>query len=228
MTGGKKLMKIKIDGREIECEPGKTVFDVARSNGIYIPTLCYNPMNDMKRLGACRLCVVEILEGGRPGLQSSCTLPVSNGLGVSTTSEPVFQARRTVTELLLSEHKLDCVDCPKSGDCTFARQCRDYDLYGVPVCAECPRQKDGCLLASGVLCLGPITYAGCKAICTRTGGRCTGCNTTTVNKDVLMFGAETFKRFTFSSEKVLEAMEVFSATTPGKEEFKKAAKEVGL
>lgn len=204
-------IKVTIDGKEIMCEPNQTVLDVAKKNSIDIPTLCYIPIYDTNRSGACRVCLVEITGGGRPGLQSSCTLPASQGLCISTKSEAVYQARRTVVELLLTEHLQDCRNCPTSGNCNFAKLCRDYDINGVPVCSECPNQKDGCLLSRGVLCLGPITFANCNAYCTRRGYRCEGCHSTIINEDVLHFGLEAYRNAGFVAEQILEAATVFSS-----------------
>jgi predicted molibdopterin-dependent oxidoreductase YjgC len=202
--------KIIVDGKELACKLGERVLEVALRNGFKIPTLCYNALYDENRSGACRLCIVEVTGGGRPGLHSSCTLPVSNGLQVSTKSEAVYQARRTVVELLLSEHTQDCRNCPTSGACNFADFCREYDLNGVSVCAECPHQKKGCLLSRGELCLGPITYANCEAYCTRRGYRCEGCHSAVGSETVLEFGLQAFRDAGFRPEEVLEAAKVFS------------------
>jgi coenzyme F420-reducing hydrogenase gamma subunit len=113
-------------------------------------------------------------------------------------------------ELLLSEHEQDCRNCPMSGDCNFAKLCRDYDINGVPVCAECPNQKEGCLLARGVLCLGPITYGNCDAFCTTRGFRCEGCHSVLVNEDVLKFGLRAYAKAGFSKKEILEAAKVYS------------------
>lgn len=202
--------KITLDDKEVACKLGEKVLDVALRNGFTIPTLCYNPLYEENRSGACRLCIVEITGGGRPGLYSSCTLPVSDGLKISTKSEAVYQARRTVVELLLSEHTQDCRNCPISGACNFAEFCREYDLNGVPVCAECPNQKGGCLLSRGTLCLGPITYANCEAYCTRRGYKCEGCHSALGHEDVLRFGLQAFHDAGFRPEEVLEAAKIFS------------------
>jgi predicted molibdopterin-dependent oxidoreductase YjgC len=202
--------KITVDDKELTCKLGEKVLEVALRNGFRIPTLCYNALYDENRSGACRLCIVEVTGGGRPGLYSSCTLPISNGLKVSTKSEAVYQARRTVVELLLSEHTQDCRNCPTSGACNFAEYCREYDLNGVPVCAECPNQKEGCFLSRGVLCLGPITYANCEAYCTRRGYKCEGCHTTVGQETVIKFGLQAFSNAGFRPEEVLEAAKVFS------------------
>ena len=225
MPSGVKI-NIIIDEKECSCDPNQRVLDVARVNKIYIPTICFNPLFPEHRDGACRMCLVEVKAGGRPGLQPSCTLPVSSGLNVSTKSEAVYQARRTVVELMLTEHVQKCRDCPISGDCNFAKLCRDYDINGVPVCAECPNQGDGCLLKAGVLCLGPVTYANCNAYCTRDGYRCEGCHTVMVNEDVLRFGVRAYKDAGFKKKEILEAAKVYSLDAM--ERLEKVMKEEGL
>ncbi len=204
-------LKVTIDETEYEAKPGQTLMDVAHEYQVYIPTICYNPLFGENRSGTCRMCVVEVLAGGRLGLQSACTLPVSNGLTISTVSEAVFQERRTVLELLLSEHIQNCRDCSMSGDCMFARLCQEYDVDGVSVCASCPNQKEGCLLSRGVLCMGPITFAGCNAFCTRQGYKCEGCFTIHTSEPVLRFGLEAYHNAGFSKEEIIEAAELFSS-----------------
>ncbi len=225
MPSGVKINVI-IDDKEISCDPNKRVLDVAIENNIDIPTICFNPLFPKHRAGACRMCLVEVLAGGRPGLQPSCTMPVSSGLTISTTSEAVYQARRTVVELLLTEHVQKCRDCPISGDCYFARFCRDYDINGVPVCAECPNQGDACYLKRGVLCLGPLTYANCNAYCTREGYKCEGCHTIMVNEDILKFGVRAYKDAGFKAKDILEAAKVYSFDAM--ERLEKVMNEEGL
>ena len=118
-------------------------------------------------------------------------------------------------ELLLSEHVQDCRNCPISGDCGFAKLSKDYDVNGVPVCAECPNQKEGCLLSRGVLCMGPIVFAGCNAFCTRSGYKCEGCFTVHTSKPVLRFGLEAYRETGFGPEEILEAAEIFSVDRLG-------------
>jgi predicted molibdopterin-dependent oxidoreductase YjgC len=218
--------KITVDGKELPCKLGEKVLDVALRNGYNIPTLCYSALYDENRSGACRLCIVEVTGGGRLGLHSSCTLPVSNGLQISTKSETVFQARRTIVELLLSEHTQDCRNCPTSGMCNFAKYCREYDINGVPVCAECPHQKRGCLLKRGVLCLGPLTCANCEAYCTRRGYRCEGCHSLIQSETVLKFGLQAYQDAGFKPLEILEAATVFSSE--GKKHLESAMQNLNM
>ncbi len=203
-------MKIIIDGKECECQPGQNVLDVAMENGIKIPTLCFNQLAPDIRPAGCRLCIVEVLAGGRLGLESSCTMPVTDGLSVSTKSKAVYDERREIIQLLLSEHEQDCRNCAISGDCNFAKMCLEYDINGVPVCSECPNQEEGCLLARGVLCLGPITFANCDAYCTRKGDPCESCFGVLSNEDVLKFGIRAFKKAGFTKQEIIEGAKVFS------------------
>ncbi len=100
------MVKLTINGRELQAEPEATVLEVARDNNIYIPTLCHNEGVDP--YGACRLCMVEITTaGGRERLVASCLYPVEDGLEVKTRTEKVDNVRRTVIELLLAR-------CPDS------------------------------------------------------------------------------------------------------------------
>ncbi len=94
-----------INGLELQAEEGWTLLEAARFLGFPIPTLCH--MDGLTPYGACRLCVVEIGEGPRTKLVSSCTYPVQEGLNVRTASERVLRARRMVIELLLAS-------CPQS------------------------------------------------------------------------------------------------------------------
>jgi len=93
-------VSIKIDGRELQAEPDRTVLQVALDNDVEIPTLCHHA--GLADVGACRVCLVEIDgPGGRPVVMASCTLPVAEGLVVRTETAAVKRNRRTVVELLL-------------------------------------------------------------------------------------------------------------------------------
>jgi len=95
-----KLLSLTIDGRKLQAEEGKTVLEVARDNGIDIPTLCYN--EELEPYGACRLCIVEISKNNRTRLVTSCLYPIEEGLVVKTATERVVSNRRMLMELLLA------------------------------------------------------------------------------------------------------------------------------
>ena len=94
------MFTIKIDDKELQVDEGQTVLEAANSVGIKIPTMCYH--KELTPYGACRLCLVEIVAGGRPGLQASCLCKCTEGLEVETDTERVQKARRVVFELLLA------------------------------------------------------------------------------------------------------------------------------
>jgi predicted molibdopterin-dependent oxidoreductase YjgC len=106
-------VQLTIDGRSVEAQPGQTVLEVARQNGVYVPALCYHPKTG--KAGRCRACVVEV-EGMR-GLKESCALPVRAGMVVATSSARVIETRRMVVELLLSEGHHNCLSCQANGAC---------------------------------------------------------------------------------------------------------------
>ncbi len=108
------MVAVTINGQSIEVQAGSTVLEAARLAGLDIPTLCDHP--SLKPYGGCRLCVVEV-EGMRT-LQTSCTLPVTNGMVVHTDSPAVKKAREFVLTLLFSERNHFCMYCQKTnGDC---------------------------------------------------------------------------------------------------------------
>lgn len=94
------MVTLRINGLDVQAEEGTTVLEAARFLGIKIPTLCYH--DGLSPYGACRLCVVEIGEGQRAKLVSSCTYPVEEGLVVRTHSTRVVKARKMLVELMLS------------------------------------------------------------------------------------------------------------------------------
>jgi len=108
-----KKFQITIDGREIEVSPEQTILEVARENGIYIPTLCY--YKGTTNVGACRVCVVEV-ENAR-SLIASCAMPVSPGMVVKTDSDRIREARKLVVELLWASGDHNCLTCEKNGNC---------------------------------------------------------------------------------------------------------------
>ncbi len=94
------MINLTINGLPVSVEEGSTILEAAQFLGFPIPTLCY--MEGLTPYGACRLCVVEIGEGDRAKLVSSCTYPVEEGLKVRTASKRVLRARKMVLELLLA------------------------------------------------------------------------------------------------------------------------------
>jgi len=107
------MIKVTIDGREIELEHPVTVLEAAKQAGIVIPTLCY--FEGLTPFGGCRLCLVEVEK--LPKLQTSCTLMTADGMVVRTETDQIKAARRSILEFLLINHPLDCPFCDKAGEC---------------------------------------------------------------------------------------------------------------
>ena len=99
------MIKLRIDGIQVQAEDGWTILETAKFYGIDIPTLCHH--EGLSDYGACRLCVVEIGDGGSPKFVSSCTYPVSEGLRIRTHSKKVVGYRKLIIELMLAR-------CPSS------------------------------------------------------------------------------------------------------------------
>ena len=99
------MIKLTIDNKKIQAEEGTTLLAAAQKLGIEIPTLCHH--SALKPYGACRVCLVEVIKGSRPGLVASCTYPAEEGLVVRTDTARVKRARCLSIELLLAR-------CPTS------------------------------------------------------------------------------------------------------------------
>ena len=99
-SGEKKLLKVTLDGREVEVEPGTTVLQAARKIGVTIPTLCH--VDFLEPYGGCRVCTVEVTQRGKKRMVTACNYPVRDGLIIETRNERVDKIRKMVLELLLA------------------------------------------------------------------------------------------------------------------------------
>jgi NADP-reducing hydrogenase subunit HndD len=111
-------IRLVIDGKEVFVPKGSTILDGAKKLGITIPTLCHLDLHDTKMVNqtaSCRVCVVEV--EGRGNLAPSCATPALDGMVVRTNTMRVLETRKTVTELILSDHPKDCLTCSQSGEC---------------------------------------------------------------------------------------------------------------
>jgi NADP-reducing hydrogenase subunit HndD len=107
------MPELQINGATVRVADGTTILAAALEAGVHIPTLCY--LQGREATGACRVCSVEV--EGAPRLAAACATPVREGMRVRTNSQRVREARRTVVQLLLSEHDGDCKQCDRSEDC---------------------------------------------------------------------------------------------------------------
>lgn len=122
-----ETVNVKINGVNYEVAKGSTVLDAAVAAHIDIPTLCY--LKGINEIGACRMCLVEASEGGKPfRMVTACVYPVSEGMEVKTNTPRITHARKLNLELLLSNHNQDCLSCVRSTDCELQKLCRDYGV----------------------------------------------------------------------------------------------------
>lgn len=112
-----------INNIEVEYTDEKTVLEIIRNNGFDVPTFCHRP--DLKQFGACRMCVVE--QDGK-WVQASCTMLPKPGISIATNSEKIRKIRKTILELLLANHKRECLTCDKSGNCELQKYAAEYGI----------------------------------------------------------------------------------------------------
>jgi len=118
------MAKITINGRQIEVTDSTTILQAAKLLNISIPTLCHHPK--LTPFGGCRLCIVEVK--GMPKPVTACTTTVSNGMEVTTYSPYLEELRKTVLELILSDHPNDCMVCEQAGSCKLQDLAYDYGI----------------------------------------------------------------------------------------------------
>ena len=115
-----------INNTKCEFTDEKTVLEVIRKNGFDVPSFCARP--DLTQFGACRMCVVE--QEGR-GIQTSCTMLPKEGIKIFTNTERVRKIRKMVLELLLANHKRECLTCSKSGNCELQKYAAEYGIDNI-------------------------------------------------------------------------------------------------
>ncbi|MCX6050925.1 MAG: 2Fe-2S iron-sulfur cluster-binding protein [Campylobacterales bacterium] len=130
-------MKILVDNRPIECKEGELLIDVLINNGVEIPHFCYQ--QDLGMDGNCRMCMVEIKGQKRP--QIACDTFVCENLEVATKSEKINEVKRSILELELLNHPVDCPICDQAGECKLQDYYMDYGLYESHLCT--PKTKKG-------------------------------------------------------------------------------------
>ena len=126
-------INLTIDNRPVSVEPGTTILDAAKACGIEIPTLCHINLKGTcvnNHPASCRLCVVEVAK--RRNLAPACATACMEGMEVHTNTMRVLQARRTILELILSNHPHDCLICPKSGNCELQNLARKLKIHETP------------------------------------------------------------------------------------------------
>ena len=136
------MIRLKIDGKEIEAQEGKTILEIARENGIFIPTLCYH--KNLFPIGSCRVCVVEVDGYEKPMI--SCDTVAQDGISVTTQSEKLFKMRQEYVKFLLIHHPLECPICDSAGECKLQDLAFGHKIESVDLAAEKEPRTAGVLL----------------------------------------------------------------------------------
>ena len=151
------MLKLTIDGKEVTGGPDQTILDVAKENGIPIPTLCYHPR--LSLLKSCRICLVDVEGAEMP--MASCATPVVEGMVIHTRTERVEKMRLEALKLLLVNHPLDCPVCDAGGECQLQNRAYEFGInhqefvtekverppfeYGTPLIHQWPDRCVMCL-----------------------------------------------------------------------------------
>lgn len=136
------MIALTIDDHYLQVPKGTTILQAAKSIGIEIPTLCHYELKGQgieNKPGSCRVCVVEV--EGNKNLVPSCYTQVSEGMVVHTHTLRVIMARRTVVDLLLSDHPADCLVCPQAGKCELQKLAIDLGLREITYSGEMSHYK---------------------------------------------------------------------------------------
>ena len=134
---GEKMIKLTIDGTEVEVKEGSTILEAARKANIDIPTLCY--LKEINEIGDCRMCIVEV--EGRKGFATSCIQKVEDGMVVHTHTPAVLEARRMVLDLIISNHSKDCLTCARSGNCELQALAIKFNVLNIDYEGERTKHK---------------------------------------------------------------------------------------
>ncbi len=164
------MIQFRINGMPCQAEAGTTILKAARAAGVEIPTLCY--LEGINEIGACRLCVVEI--AGMDKLVTACNTPVQAGMEIETHSERVVSARKTVLDLLLSNHDVYCLSCAKNGKCELQQRCREYGIETTTYVGSRHQLKQSAVDAHPFLSYDPslcIQCQRCVSTCANFVGR---------------------------------------------------------
>lgn len=166
------LVNIKINGKNYVEDSSLTILKACKKNGIHIPTLCYlfhEESNFEHKPASCRVCVVEI--EGRRTLVPACATMISEGMVINTNNKKVIDARRTIVELILSNHPNDCLYCAKNGKCELQSLAKELGIrqvrFGNNLSQENKEVEMRCLLKNASKC---VLCTRCIDVCENIQG----------------------------------------------------------
>jgi NADP-reducing hydrogenase subunit HndD len=156
------MVNLRINGIPVSVEEGTTILEAAKKVGIKIPTLCH--LKEVNEIGPCRICVVEV-KGARSHV-ASCVFPVSEGMEVSTNTNSIRKARKTTLELILSDHRKDCLSCARNLNCELQSLSQEYGCDALRFIGETnhflPDNSTDYLVRDNTKC---ILCRKCEAVC---------------------------------------------------------------
>ena len=168
-----EMIKLEVNGVAVEVEKGSNLLQAASKANIKIPTLCYHP--DLKPGASCGICVVRQLVPSRtepgkfvpsPKLLRACCTEAVEGMKIVTHDPDIVQVRRTVLELILSNHPNDCLQCPRSGRCELQNIAADFGIRDVPFPKEINHRENDTSTPSLVLNPDKCIKCGrCAEVC---------------------------------------------------------------
>ena len=163
-----KMVNIKINGNDYSVPYGTTVLEAARMANIDIPTLCY--LKDINEIGACRLCLVEVV--GARGPVTACVYPIErDGTEILTNTPKIRAMRKMNLELLLSNHNKKCLSCPRSTNCELQKLCVEYgvdeDYFGGDKTETKIDNSSAAIVRDNSKC---ILCRRCSAVCAKVQG----------------------------------------------------------
>ena len=133
------MVNVTVNGTAVQVPEGTTILNAALAAGVEIPHLCY--LKQLNEIGACRICVVEVK--GAKSLVASCVYPVSEGMEVYTNTEKVRKSRRLTLELILSNHRMDCLTCSRNSHCELRQLASDLGIDAVRYATEAIWKRRG-------------------------------------------------------------------------------------
>lgn len=166
------LVNIKINGKNYVEDSSLTILKACKKNGIHIPTLCYlfhEESNFEHKPASCRVCIVEI--EGRRNLVPACATLISEGMVINTNNKKVIDARKTIVELILSNHPNDCLYCAKNGKCELQSLAQELGIrqirFGNVLSQKDTEVEMRCLLKNASKC---VLCTRCIDVCENIQG----------------------------------------------------------
>lgn len=166
------LVNIKINGKNYVEDSSLTILKACKKNGIHIPTLCYlfhEESNFEHKPASCRVCVVEI--EGRRNLVPACATLISEGMVINANNKKVIDARKTIVELILSNHPNDCLYCAKNGKCELQSLAQELGIrqirFGNVLSQKDTEVEMRCLLKNASKC---VLCTRCIDVCENIQG----------------------------------------------------------